>query len=458
MAGPSAISQNPQWTSRFAFLMAAIGSAVGLGNLWRFPFQTGQNGGSAFVFIYLLSVIIVAYPILVGEISIGRHKGLSAVGSTSQLAKDAGRSSGWGLVGLVGVAAAYLILATYSVVAGQVMAYSIMSFMGEFAAPAAGAAASSPPSLYAGAGHAILWHTLFMAATIWIVSRGLSGGIERVVTILMPMFFVMLAGVSIYSLASGASGDAIAYLFTPRFSELTPVVVLAALGQAFFSIGVGMSLMITYGSFLDKKENIASSGGIVAGADTLVAIIAGLMIFPIVFANGLDPAAGMSLIFSALPNVFASMPAGSIIGGVFFLLAFVAALTSSIAMLLAASLVGEEQLKLGKVTSAVAFGGVAWVIGAFTIIKPAAGPALDFVSGSVILPLGALLVAVFAGWIVPRTVMRGELQNASDGVFGFWRIMVRYVAPIIVFVTLLLGLDAKFGFGLNAFIAASGAS
>ena len=457
MVGPSVSSQNPQWTSRFAFLMAAIGSAVGLGNLWRFPFQTGQNGGSAFVFIYLLSVIVVAYPILVGEISIGRHKGLSAVGSTSQLAKDAGKSSGWGIVGLVGVIAAYLILATYSVVAGQVMAYSIMSFMGEFAGPSAEAAASTP-SLYAGAAHAILWHTLFMAATIWIVSRGLTGGIERVVTILMPMFFVMLAGVSIYSLTSGASGQAVAYLFAPRFSELTPVVVLAALGQAFFSIGVGMSLMITYGSFLDKKENIASSGGIVAGADTLVAIIAGLMIFPIVFANGLDPAAGMGLIFSALPNVFASMPAGSIIGGVFFLLAFVAALTSSIAMLLAASLVGEEQLKLGKKASALAFGVVAWAIGAFTIIKPTAGPALDFVSGSVILPLGALLVAVFAGWIVPRAVMRGELQNAGDSVFGFWRIMVRFVAPIIVFVTLLLGLDAKFGFGLNAFIATLGAS
>jgi len=456
MASPNASASTPQWSSRFAFLMAAIGSAVGLGNLWRFPFQTGQNGGSAFVFVYLLAVIVVAYPILVGEIAIGRHKGLSAVGSTSRLATDAGKTSSWGIVGLIGVIAAYLILATYSVVAGQVMAYSVMSFMGEFANQSADAAATAP-SLYAGTTHAILWHTLFMSATILIVSRGLSGGIERVVTILMPMFFIMLTGVSIYALTTGASGQALTYLFAPRFSELTPVVVLAALGQAFFSIGVGMSLMITYGSFLDKKENIASASGIVAGADTLVAIVAGLMIFPIVFANGLDPAAGMGLIFNALPTVFASMPAGSIIGGLFFLLAFVAALTSSIAMLLAASLVGEEQLKLGKVTSAVAFGVVAWAIGAFTIIKPAAGPALDFVSGSVILPLGALLVAVFAGWIVPRVIMRGELQNAGDGVFRFWRMMVRYVAPIIVFVTLLLGLDAKFGFGLNAFIATLGA-
>ncbi len=455
MASPPTSTSNPQWSSRFAFLMAAIGSAVGLGNLWRFPFQTGQNGGSAFVFVYLLAVIVVAYPILVGEIAIGRHKGLSAVGSTSRLATDAGKTSGWGIVGLVGVIAAYLILATYSVVAGQVMAYSLMSFMGEFANQSA--AVKAAPSLYAGSTHAILWHTLFMSATIWIVSRGLTGGIERVVTILMPMFFVMLTGVSIYALTTGASGQTLTYLFAPRFSELTPVVVLAALGQAFFSIGVGMSLMITYGSFLDKKENIASSGGIVAGADTLVAIVAGLMIFPIVFANGLDPAAGMGLIFNALPTVFAGMPAGSIIGGLFFLLAFVAALTSSIAMLLAASLVGEEQLKLGKVTSAVVFGVVAWAIGAFTIIKPTAGPALDFVSGSVILPLGALLVAVFAGWIVPRVIMRGELQNAGDGVFRFWRMMVRYVAPIIVFVTLLLGLDAKFGFGLNAFVATLGA-
>lgn len=455
MAGPKPadVAQTPQWTSRFAFLMAAIGSAVGLGNLWRFPFQTGQNGGSAFVFVYLLCVIFVAYPIMMGELSVGRHKGLSAIGSTVGLARDAGKSGAWGIVGFVGAIASFLVLTTYSVIAGQVMAYSAMSFLGEFSG-LSGAAAAAVAPLYNGTLHAIGWHTLFMAITVFVVSRGLNAGIERVVTILMPLFFVMLAGLCIYALSTGAAEKTLAYLFAPRFSEIHPSTVLAALGQAFFSIGVGAALMITYGSFLARSENIASSAGIIAGADTLVAVVAGLMIFPIVFTHGLDPAAGSGLIFGALPAVFADMPAGSIIGGLFFFLAFIAALTSSISLLLVVSVVGEEQFKWGSTTSAVIFGVGAWAIGAWTIVAPKVGPWVDFISGSVALPLGGLLVAIFAGWIVPRRIMRGELPNIGESMFRFWRFMIRFVAPIAVFIILILGLDAKFNFGLNDAIAA----
>ena len=442
----------PQWSSRFAFLMAAIGSAVGLGNLWRFPFQTGENGGSAFVFVYLLCVIFVAYPILMGELAVGRHKGLSAVGSTIGLARDAGKSSGWGVVGAVQVFAGFLILPTYSVIAGQVMAYSLMAFLGEFSGREATDAATVAP-LYDGTLMALFWQTLFMAVTIFIVAQGVHKGIERVVTILMPLFFVMLAGLSVYALMTGAAADAIAYLFAPRFSEITPGVVLAALGQAFFSIGVGGAIMITYGAYLSRNENIASNAGVIAGADTLVAIVAGLMIFPIVFAHGLDPAAGSGLIFGALPAVFAGMPGGFVIGGAFFFLAFIAALTSSISLVLVASAVGEEQFKWGRARSAVICGAAAWALGALAIFATATGPWFDFIAGSVALPLGALLLAIFAGWIVPRATMRHELANASDGMFRFWRFFIRYLAPIAVFLILLLGLDAKFDFGLNDFIA-----
>ena len=333
----------PQWASRFAFLMAAIGSAVGLGNLWRFPFQAGQNGGSAFVFIYLVCVIIIAYPILVAELAIGRHKGLSAVGSTRQLALDIGKSRNWAVVGWIGVIAAFTILTWYSIIAGQVLAYSVMSVSGEFAQHASNDAAQTL-SLYAGPTHALLWHTLFMVVTILIVSAGLHGGIERVVTVLMPIFFVMLAGLCVYALTTGAAKNAINYLFAPDFSALTPTIVLAALGQAFFSIGVGAAIMITYGSFLPKEEHIGGSAAIIASSDTMVAIVAGLMIFPIVFAHGLDPAAGSGLIFGALPAVFAGMPAGSIIGGLFFFLAFIAALTTSIAILITVSAVVVEEM------------------------------------------------------------------------------------------------------------------
>lgn len=452
MAGPAG-GATPQWSSRFAFLMAAIGSAVGLGNLWRFPFQTGDNGGSAFVFVYLICVAFIAYPILMGELSIGRHKGLSAVGSTKQLAIDIGKSPAWLVVGLAGVLAAFFVLTTYSVIAGQVIAYSLMSFMGEFAGRSATDAAQAA-SLYSGNGFALFWHTLFMGLTIFIVSRGLQGGIERVVTILMPIFFLMLVGLSIYSLTTGAAGQAIDYLFSPRFSEITPTIVLSALGQAFFSIGVGGAIMMTYGSFLPKSENIGNNAMIIAGADTMVAMVAGLMIFPIVFAYALDPAAGMGLIFNALPAVFSGMPAGSIIGGLFFFLAFIAALTSSISLLLVVSSVGEDQLGFGRTRSAVIFGVICWIVGTATIFVGGLGTWIDFFSGSVFLPLGGLLVAIFAGWVVPRTIMRGELHNTSEGLFRYWRFFIRYAAPIAVFLILILGIDARFEFGLNKLLAA----
>jgi len=441
----------PQWASRYAFLMAAIGSAVGLGNLWRFPFQAGQNGGSAFVIIYLVCVVIVAYPILIAELAIGRHKGLSAVGSARQLALDVGKSRNWAVVGWTGVIASFIILTTYSIIAGQVLAYSVMSVSGEFAQYATNDAAQTL-SLYAGPTHALMWHTLFMVVTILIVSAGLHGGIERVVTVLMPIFFVMLAGLCVYALTTGAAKDAIKYLFAPDFSALTPTIVLAALGQAFFSIGVGAAIMITYGSFLPKEEHIGGSAAIIAGSDTVVAIVAGLMIFPIVFAHSLDPAAGAGLIFGALPAVFAGMPAGSIIGGLFFFLAFIAALTTSISILITVSAVVVEELGLNRIKSAFAVGALVWAVGAVTLMISELSGWLEYLSGSVLLPLCGLLVAALAGWVVPRNIMRNELSRTSDRLFKFWRVLIRYFATIAIALILLLGIDEKINFGLNQLI------
>ncbi|WP_375205965.1 sodium-dependent transporter [Hyphococcus sp.] len=450
MAGMSSNSgAAPQWSSRFAFLMAAIGSSVGLGNLWRFPFQTGQNGGSAFVFIYLLCVVFVAYPILMSELAVGRHKGLSAVGSTRQLALDAGRSKHWGLVGWVGVIAAFGIVATYSVIAGQVAAYSLMAFLGEFAGRDP-LAASQATSLYDGPWMALGWHGLFMGVTVFIVAQNIQSGVERVCTVLMPIFFLMLTALCVYALSTGAASETMDYLFAPRFSEVTPGVILAALGQAFFSVGVGAAILLTYGSFLPKDVNIGVNAGVIAGADTLVAVVAGLMIFPIVFANGLDPAAGAGLIFGALPAVFSDMPGGSILGGVFFLLALVAAITSSISLLIGVVMVGVDQLRLSRSVSAMLFGAVAFCLGAVTIAAPSFAPWIDFVSGSILLPLGGLLVAILSGWVAPRKNMREELHNTSEGLFRFWRFFVRYAAPVAVMIILILGVDAKFDFGINA--------
>ena len=443
----------PRWSSRFAFLMASIGAAVGLGNLWRFPFMAGQNGGSAFVITYIVCVAAIAYPIMMGEIAIGRRKRLSAVGSTAGLAADIGRTRAWGAVGFLGLFATFLVMTVYCVIAGKVIAYAAMAFAGVFSSPAPG---ESLPA-YSGTASAILWQSVFLVATMIIVARGLRSGVERMSTLLMPAFFAMLAALSVYALATGDGRQALDYLFAPRFDEITPAVALAALGQAFFSLAVGGGAMLTYGAFLDSKENIASNGAIIAGADTLVAIVAGLIIFPVVFSNGLDPAAGMSLIFDALPRVFATMPFGAIIGGMFFALAFIAAITTSISMLLIAAVFIDERFGTSRLQSVILLGAVAWAIGAASVVAPGLSEAIDFLAGNVLMPTAALLGSVFAGWIIPRAIMREELRAMSETMFRFWRFLIRYAAPIAVASILALGIDAKFGFGLNALIESLGA-
>lgn len=450
---PETAAQTPRWSSRFAFLMASIGAAVGLGNLWRFPFQTGQNGGSAFVIVYIACVALIAYPIMMGEIAVGRRKRLSAVGSTAGLAADLGRTRAWGAVGFLGLLATYLIMTIYCVIAGQVIAYAAMSFAGVFSGAPAGA--SLP--LYDGPVLSILWQSVFLGVTMIIVAAGLRGGVERFGNFLMPAFFVMIAALSAYALATGAASKALDYLFAPRFDEITPTVVLAALGQAFFSLSVGGGAMLTYGAFLDRKEDIGSNAAIIAGADTAVAIVAGLVIFPVVFAHGLDPAAGMTLIFDALPRVFATMPFGELIGGLFFVLAFIAALTTSVSMLLITAVFSDEWLGVRRLHSVLLFGAIAWAIGAASVLVPGVTGAIDFFAGNVLMPTAALLGSVFIGWIVPRDLMREELHGTGEVMFRFWRFLMRYAAPLAVASILALGVDAKFGFGLNAFIERLGA-
>ncbi|MCB2096900.1 MAG: sodium-dependent transporter [Parvularculaceae bacterium] len=411
----------PKWGSRFGFLMAAIGSAVGLGNLWRFPFQAGQNGGGAFVLTYILCVALIAYPVLIGELAIGRHKGLSAVGSTKNLSLDSGHSSKWQIAGWIGFAAAIVILPSYAMISGQIMAYAVMALLGDLHAN------KGATPLYNGAWHSFGWFTAFLVINVGIVMRGVNRGIEAATVFLMPIFFVLLVGLAIFALSSGASAEAISYLFSPRFYELTPQVALAALGQAFFSVGVGAAIMITYGSFLSKDVNIATNAAVIAGADTLVALVAGLLIFPIVFAHGMDPAAGTGLIFGALPA--------------FFFLAFIAALTSSISILMMTRVIGIEQFGLTSRNATVAFGFLAWLGGIGIVTIDGLGEKLDWLVGSVLMPLGALTGALLAGWIAPHSTMRDELRRSSNRLFAYWRAMMRFVVPVAILAIFITGLQ-----------------
>ena len=431
------MNQSTRWTNRFSSLMVAIGAAVGLGNLWRFPFQAGENGGSAFVLVYLLSIVVIVFPVLIGEIAIGRHMGLSAVGSTKGMALDAGRSAWWGLVGGIGALATYMVLCIYGVISGRVLAFAVAGFSG-------GYIENSMPEVYGSTFLAFLWQTLFMAVTIAIVLRGLQKGIESFARIAMPTFFIILLILAIYSLNLDSAGDALDYLLTPRFEELSPQVVLAAFGQAFFSVVVGGAAMLTFGAHMDKGADIAGDGLLIATSDTIVAIVAGLMIFPIVFQFNLDPAMGMGLIFSAMPLSFLQMPAGSLVGGLFFSLAAIGALTSSTIMLMLATAILEEQAGISRRRSVLTMGAIAWIVGALCVFYPRLSEEIDFFSGQIMMPIGGILIAVFAGWIAPKAKMRDELSGLDDWLFSCWRVIVRYVAPLSVGIVLIIGVSARF--------------
>ena len=445
MGGASA---HGTWNTRFGFLMAAIGSSVGLGNFWRFPYTAGENGGAAFVLVYLICVALIAFPILIAELSVGRHARASAVGSTRKMAFDAGASELWSIAGWVGMAGGVMILCFYSVVAGWVAAYVFQMIQGDFVGLAAEAASERFDLLVSDTGTVISWHVIFMLITVGIVCLGVTKGIERAVTILMPLFFLMLVGMVVYAGVAGDMGAAVEYLFTPDLSLITPTTVLAALGQAFFSIGVGSAIMITYGSYLKREDNLPQSATIIAGADTLVAIIAGLAIFPFVFAFGLSAGAGPGLFFQTLPGAFAQMPGGQWVGTAFFALAFIAALTSSISLLQVIVAFGEEHTDFGRVGSALFFGAIIFMFGVAAALSGDFFNLLDTISGKFLLPMGGLLIALFTGWVVSKALMQNELPQAGAKFFGYWRFTIRWLAPIAVGLIILSGLAETFGVNL----------
>ncbi len=480
------------WSSRAAFILAAIGSAVGLGNLWRFPYVAVENGGGAFVFFYVICVALIGLPVLVAELFIGRRGGLSAVGSVASIARSEGRSSLWALQSWIGMIGAFVILTFYSVIAGWVLAYVLMiagDLVGAIGRDGLGAlgggafAGQSPEAVQAkltdllgDPGRMILYHGLFIALTVAIVSRGIKGGIETAVTILMPTFFVLLVALFLFSLVAGDAGAGVNFLLGVRLGDTTlgdgtvrggllsgmadGSVISAALGQAFFSIGLGSALMATYGAYMTKDQDLPRSSRLIAIADTGVGVVAGLAIFPIVFGMGLDAAAGPTLMFVTLPLTFQAMPVGAIFGLLFFLLAFFAAITSSIALLETATKWVDEQSAGGhRVAAAAGLGLVAFLIGVLNALSqvPVQGPngedqsnfwntwrplgewplfkdmvLLDFLSATtdLVLPIAGFITAIFAGWIVSTSTAREAIGFKSEIWFERWRFLIRYVCPI----------------------------
>ncbi len=449
MALSSSGDSEQTWSSGWTFILAAVGAAVGLGNIWRFPYVVGENGGAAFILVYVLCVVFVAIPILIGELMIGRRGSNSPPRAMASVAREAGRSKLWTLVAWLGLIAGFLIATYYSVIAGWTLAYIQKAIMG-FGGASAAVVGSQFDDLQANPLVMTGWHTLFLFVTMAIVGRGLHGGIEKAVTIMMPALFAMLLLMIGYAAVAGDFAAGVNFLFSADFSKIDGGSVLMAIGQAFFSIGVAMGLMMVYGAYVPKDVSLTRSAIIIAGADTLVALLAGLMIFPLVFANGLDPASGPSLIFRTLPAAFVNMPGGAFFGALFFLLLAFAAVTSLIALIEPIVAYVIDKWSLSRRNACIAVGSLVWVIGLGSVLSSNAWSdfmplgmfaffedmtvfgLIDYFTANIFMPIGGILIALFVGWRMQVSTLREELPLMRPAVFQVWLWMIRVVAPLAI--------------------------
>ena len=438
------------WSSRLTFLLAAVGGAIGLGNIWKFPYITGENGGSAFVLVYLLCILFVAIPLLIAEIMLGRRGKQSPPHAVAIIAGNEGRARGWSIVGWLGVLSGYLILSYYSVIAGWAMAYIFKAGDGNFEGQSAGAISAQFDALLADPATLTAWHAAFMTLTVVILIRGLRKGIERTVQILMPLLFVLLLVLVGYAAIEGDMIGGLHFMFDFDVSGINGRVVLMAIGHAFFSIGVAMGLMMGFGAYLGRDISIARSALVIAGMDTLVALVAGIAIFPIVFANSLDPAEGPGLIFVTLPIAFGNMTGGLVFGTLFFVLLFFAALTSSIAIFEPVVAWVEERRQISRANAVIMVCGSAFVLGLGSVFsfnvwsewRPLAFIArfadtgffelIDYLTANLMMPLGGLLLAVFVGWRVSPESVAEELNMQSPLVLKALRWLLRWLVPVSI--------------------------
>ena len=441
-AGAPDVSRHGMWSSRWLFVLAAAGSAVGLGNIWRFPYITGENGGGAFVLVYLLCIAAIGVPVMIAEVLVGRSGRQSPINTMRALATQSGAPRAWGLVGWLGALAGFLILSYYTVIAGWALFYIFRVASGMFTGADGAAASGAFDAFLANPWLVGAFHTAFVVGTVFIVARGVAAGIERAVRWFMPGLFVLLAVLLGYAMTSGGFGAGLRFMFGMNWSALSVDGVLEALGHAFFTLSVGMGAIMAYGAYVPRSASISSTVLTIAALDTLVALVAGLAIFPVVFANGLEPGQGPGLMFVTVPLAFGQMPLGALFGVIFFVLVTIAAITSSISLLEPALAFSVEEYGISRPRAAVALGALCWLLGLGTVLSfnvwagvHVVGEMtffdfMDYVTQKVMLPLGGLLIALFTAWVLPKALVSGQLKLRAGAPTLLWTLLIKVSAPL----------------------------
>ena len=433
------------WTHKGTFLLAAVGSAVGLGNLWRFPYLTGENGGGAFILVYALTIAIVGIPILIAETLLGRSSRKSPIMGMNYLTESHNTSLNWRTIGWMGAFAAFIILSFYSVIAGWAIHYTGLMFSGSLVGADAEQIGESFGALLASPALLMTYHTLFIAASGVIVGLGIHKGIESGLRFMMPALFVILMIVLGYGIVAGDVGAAMSFLFTFNMADLSLEGWLQAMGQSFFTLSLGMGAIMAYGAYMSSEASLTRTAISIAFVDTLIALLAGIAIFSLVFGSGLEAGQGPGLMFVTLPIAFAELPAGWLIGGVFFILVIGAAITSSISLIEPVAAYLVERFGFSRPKAVGLMVSLCWLLGLLTVFSfnvwsegtithtwfnRSPFDVLEFIT-NILMPLGGLLIALFAGWALTREEVLKEMAT-NDTWFQIWQFLVRFVAPTAV--------------------------
>jgi NSS family neurotransmitter:Na+ symporter len=449
-------SSHGEWSSRTAFILAATGSAVGLGNIWKFPYITGENGGGAFVLIYILCVLFIGIPIMLSEVYLGKRGRLNPIASIRYISERENRSKNWQIIGLIGILAGILILSYYSVIAGWTMAYATRTAFGVINNIDALGATKMFNDFVSDPERLLAWHTIFSIITAIVVSKGVKSGLESAVIRLMPALLVLLLALVIFSAIEGDFINGMKFMLYPDFSQVTWKTILIAMGQAFFSLSLGMGALMVYGSYLSSDISIPQTCVIVASLDTLGALLAGLAIFPIVISAGLEMTQGPGLLFQTLTVAFGAMPGGQLFGTLFFILLIFAAWTSSISLIEPMVIWLIEKFNISRIQAAIISSGTAWLLGIGTIVSFNIGKEikifnmnifemLDYLTSNILLPMGGIMITIYVSWLISKESIDSELNIRSTILRRIWYLSARIIAPLAVIFVMLNAL----GFNLT---------